>query len=170
MPLEQKFVTVNKGLHDLKSFSCGKPSMDEFLTRYAVKHTKLGLSRTYVLPEVSSSSKVSIAAYYTLAFSTVLRSEIPATQSLPSYPIPVVMLARLAIDKHYQGSGIGSKALVYALRHAAQLSNSGLPAYALVLDVLDEEALSFYQKFEMFESFTDDPMRLFVPMKALEKI
>lgn len=170
MSLEQSFVTVDKATHDLKSFGCGKPSMDEFLTRYAVKHTKLGLSRTYVLPEVSSNSKVPIAAYYTLAFSTVLRSDIPATQSLPSYPIPVVMLARLAIDERQQGTGLGSKVLVYALRHAARLSNSGLPAYALVLDVLDEQALSFYQRFEMFKPFTNDPIRLFVPMKIIEQI
>jgi hypothetical protein len=80
------------------------------------------------------------------------------------------MLVRLAIHKSYQVSGMGFKTLGYALRHAAKLSSSGFPGNALVLDVLDEQTLSFCQKFEMFESFADDPMRLFVLMKALEKL
>ena len=170
MPLEQDFFVADKSLHNLKNFDCAKPSMNEFLTRYAIKHGKLGLSRTYVLTESSSDSKKPVAAYYTLAASTVTRSDIPPTQSLPAYPLPVVMLARLAIDHRHQGSGLGAKTLVYALRQAASLSKAGLPAYGLVLDVLDNQALEFYQHFELFEPFTNDPMRLFVSMKTLESI
>ncbi|MEO0442563.1 MAG: GNAT family N-acetyltransferase [Pseudomonadota bacterium] len=144
--------------------------MNEFLVRYAVKHGKLGLSRTYVLAEKQAATKKSIAAYYTLAPSTVTRSELPTSQSLPSYPIPVVMLARLAVDRHYQGKGLGAKTLIYALRQAAKLSTSGLPAYGLILDVLDKDALAFYQRFNMFLPFTDNPMRLFVSMKTIEQI
>lgn len=168
MPLEQAFVTADKGLHDLTAFDCGKPPMNEFLIRHAVKHGKLGLGRTYVLAETRKDSKKQIAAYYTLAASTVIREEIPA--SLPAYPVPMVMLARLAVSKRYQGSGLGAKTLVYALRQAANLSKAGLPAYGLILDVLDDQALEFCQHFELFEPFTTDPMRLFVPMKTLEQL
>lgn len=175
MALEQSFVSADKALHDLKGFDCGKAVMNQFLTRHAIKHGKLGLSRTYVLPEVLSSespgvAKKAIAAYYTLAFSMVTRSDIPTTHSLPTYPIPVIMLARLAIDQRYQGRGLGGKALVYALRQAVQLNQMGLPAYGLILGVLDEQALAFYQTFDLFEPFTNDPMRLFVPIKTLEAI
>ena len=170
MLLEQAFSEVDKKLHDLKSFDCAKPPMNEFLARYAVKHGKLGLSRTYVLAEKQAATKKSIAAYYTLAASTVTRSELPTSQSLPGYPIPVVMLARLAVNKHHQGKGLVAKVLIYALRQAAKLSTSGLPAYGLILDVLDEDALAFYQRFNMFLPFTDNPMRLFVPMKTIEQI
>ena len=170
MPLEQKFIAVNKNLHDLKAFDCGKAPMNEFLARNAVKHSKLGLSRTYVLAETSGEPKRTVSAYYTLAASSVNRLEIPAKQSLPSYPVPVVMLCRLAVSSQYQGKKLGAKTLVYALRQAASLSNAGLPAYGLILDVLDHQALAFYQHFELFEPFTNDPMRLFVPMKVLEKI
>jgi GNAT superfamily N-acetyltransferase len=76
----------------------------------------------------------------------------------------------LAVDKRYKRTGLGSKTLVYALREAVALSKAGLPAYGFILDVLDEEALGFYQHFELFEPFTDDPMRLFVSMKTLEQI
>jgi len=168
--LEQTFSELDKGLHDLKSFDCAKASMNEFLARYAVKHSKLGLSRTYVLADEQAVNKKAIVAYYTLAASTVTRSELPTSQSLPSYPVPVVMLARLAVDRHFQGKGLGVKTLVYALRQVAKLSTSGLPAYGLILDVLDEDALAFYQRFNMFLPFTDNPMRLFVSMKTIEQI
>lgn len=170
MPLAKDFVAASKTLHDLKGFDCGKPDMNTFLSRFSEKHGKLGLSRTYVLPEVAASGKSPIAAYFTLATNSVVREKIPAKKSLPQYPIPVVLVARLAVDNRYKGRGFGSKTLVYALRKAVALSKAGLPAYGLILDVLDEDALGFYQHFGLFESFTDDPMRLFVPMKTLEQI
>jgi hypothetical protein len=101
LPLDQAFVTLDGGLHDLKGFDCGKPSMNEFIARYAAKHSLLGLSRTYVLSEVSSAPKKPIVAYLTLASSTLVREVIPEKKSLPAYPIPVVILARLAISTHY---------------------------------------------------------------------
>ena len=169
MPLEKIFVAADKSLHDLKGFDCGKPPMNEFLARFAIKHSKSGLSRTYVLAEVSTNSKKPVAAYYTLAAATVSRTDIPATQSLPTYPVPVVVLARLAVDNRYQGVGLGTKALVYALRQAVNLSKAGLPTFGLILDVLDRHALGFYRHFEIFEPFTNDPMRLFVSMKTFEQ-
>ena len=170
MPLEQSFSEIDKSHHDLKSFDCGKPVMNQFLARYAARHSKLGLSRTYVLAEKLDAPKKRIAAYYTLSAATVTRSQLPTTQSLPHYPVPVVMLARLAVDRHRQGMGLGAKTLVYALRQASKLSASGLPADGLILDVLDEDALAFYQQFEMFIPFTNNPVRLFVPMQTLDEV
>ncbi len=172
MSLEQAFVAADHRLHDLKAFDCGKQEMNVFLPRFAIKHARLGLSRTFVLCEASGmpASKKSVAAYYTLTASTVHRSDIPIEQSLPRYPIPVILLARLAIRIQRQGSGLGSKALITALRHAVDLSRAGLPAHGLILDVLDEQALRFYQHFDLFKPFTDNPMRLFVSMKTLEQI
>tara|TARA_R110000868_G_scaffold1215_3_gene9478 strand:+ start:404 stop:943 length:540 start_codon:yes stop_codon:yes gene_type:complete len=179
LTLEQAFVVADKASHDLKTFDCGKTGMNDFLSRFAIKHNKLGLSRTWVLPEVVSKantetaptdSKKTIAAYFTLSTATVSREAIPAQHSLPTYPIPVIMLARLAIDSKYQGQGLGAKTLVTALRQARTLSQSGLPAYGLILDVLDEQALGFYNSFEVFQPFTDEPMRLFVGMKTLSDL
>lgn len=113
---------------------------------------------------------MSIAAYYTLAASTISRRDIPVPQSLPRYPVPVTLLARLAVAVNFQGSRLGEKSLVYALRHTVKLSDEGLPSLGLVLDVLDKGALAFYQRFDFFHAFTTDPMRLFAPMIALRKI
>lgn len=176
MALEQAFVVADKTAHNLKAFDCGKTGMNHFLSRFAIKHNTLGLSRTWVLPETASETKPetapkkpkrTIAAYYTLSTATVSREEIPVQQSLPTYPIPMILLARLAIDSKFQGQGLGAKTLVTALRQARALSQSGLPAYGLILDVLDEQALGFYNSFEVFQAFTDDPMRLFVGMKTI---
>ena len=164
---------VDKTTHDLKKFDCGKPGMNFFLSRNAVKHRKLGLSSTWVLTEEGEpfeGRKLHVAAYYTLCSASVSREEIPAQRSLPAYPVPVVMLARLAVDKQLQGKRLGEKSLVYALRHAVQLCDGGLPAFGLILDVLDEQALGFYQQFEMFRPFEDDPMRLFVSMNSLRQL
>lgn len=178
MQLTQSFVPLDKAVHDIKSFDCAKAGMNEFLRRFADKHAKLGLSKTWVLafasehnsPEKSDASKSKIAAYYTLAVSSVSRTEIPVSGSLPKYPVPVVLLARLAVDVQCQGKRIGEKALVYALRHIVRLCDQGLPALGVVLDVLDDDALNFYERFEFFHPFSDNPMRLFVPMSALRKL
>jgi hypothetical protein len=168
--LQQAFVAAEKAKHDLKAFDCGVPSMNEFLYRHSIKHAKLGLSKTYVLAEAKEQDKLSIAAYYTLTTANLIRAEIPTTASLPSYPIPLVLLARLAVSVSCQGRGLGAKSLVYALRHAVKLSKAGLPAYGLILDVLDDKALAFYKSFDLFKPLSDDPMRLFVPMKTLEQL
>ncbi|MEW8309700.1 MAG: GNAT family N-acetyltransferase [gamma proteobacterium symbiont of Ctena orbiculata] len=173
MALADAFVVVDKTQHDLKKFNCGKPEMDQFLARFAVKNAQLGLSRTWVLPVVGEGEpppKAPVAAYYTLASSTVTREEIPTDKSLPGYPVPVVLLARLAVDEQFKGQRLGEKALITALRKAAELADTGLPALGLILDALDEDALGFYQRYEMFEPFTDEPMRLFVPMHVIKQI
>ncbi|MEN9432513.1 MAG: hypothetical protein RLZZ422_102 [Pseudomonadota bacterium] len=170
MAFIQAITLLDKNLHDLKAFDCGKPAMNQFLNRFAAKHAELGLSSTWVLLEESNTEKLPIAAYYTLASTTVYRESLPVKQSLPTYPIPVVILARLAIATKHQGKGLGEKILISALRHAFQLTQQGLPAYGLILDAIDEQALGFYQHFEYFEPMTDDPMRLFLSMNSLKVI
>lgn len=147
--------------------------MNLFLARFAVKNMQLGLSRTWVLPVVDEDQqpqKAQIAAYYSLASSTVKREEIPADKSLPGYPVPVVLLARLAVDEQFKGQRLGEKTLITALRKSVALVDIGLPALGVVLDALDEDALRFYRHYELFEPFTDDPMRLFASMHTLRQI
>jgi len=169
--LSQKFFAVESSKHLIKKFDCGKTDMNQFLSRFAVKHAKLGLSRTMVLTvDDETNNKDHVAAYYTIAASNVIRNAIPTNQSLPHYPIPVALLARLAVDVDFQGKNLGEKTLVYALRHVVRLCDRGLPAYGLVLDVLDDGALGFYQKFNFLHAFSDNPMRLFVPMDVLRQL
>ncbi len=173
MAFSQAFILADHTKQDLRSFNCGKTDMNLFLSRFAVKNMRLNLSRTWVLPVVVEDRdlpKVQIAAYYTLASSTVMREEIPSNERLPSYPVPMVLLARLAVNQQFQGERLGEKTLITALKKSVELSNAGLPAHGVIVDVLDEDALGFYQHYEIFDSFTDDPMRLFVSMHVLKQI
>jgi len=172
LAIQQDFVALDPSHFDVKAFDCGKPDMNSYLARFAAKNMGLKLSMTWVLPgdELVMGEKTPIAAYYTLATCTVSREEIPTDERLPGYPVPVVLLARLAVDHRFQGQRVGEKTLVSALRHSVTLTERGLPAMGLILDVLDDDALAFYQRFDLFQPFTDDPMRLFVPMKVVEQI
>jgi hypothetical protein len=172
LAIQQEFVALNPSHFDVKAFDCGKPDMNTYLARFAAKNMGLKLSMTWVLPgdDMVVGKKTPIAAYYTLASCTVTREEIPTDERLPGYPVPVVLLARLAVDHRSQGRRIGDKTLVSALRHSVTLTERGLPAMGLILDVLDEDALAFYQRFDLFQPFTDDPMRPFIPMRVAEQI
>lgn len=176
MALHHCFVPVNKTQQALREFDCGKEEMNTFLYRNACKHMGLGLSTTWVLPDTPEGKipgngvYAPIAAYFTLAQNTVDKSTLPIQKSLPRYPIPVVLLARLAIDKKYQGKGIGGKTLITALRKARELCEMGLPAYGLILDVLDDDAMGFYQNYGIFDPLTDNPDRLFISMRTIQSL
>ena len=173
MTFASQFVLLDLQQHDVKTFDCGKPDMNVFLSRYADKNKKLGFSATWVLvtqQQQDDTKKTLIGAYYTLASTTVSREQIPADKNLPAYPVPVVLLARLAVNSGFQKQGLGEKTLVSALRKSVCLTDKGLPALGVILDVLDNDALRFYQQFDVFQSFTDDPMRLFVSINILKKL
>lgn len=178
MPLfSQEPVLADNAIHDVKSFDCGKPDMNTFLARFAAKHMKLGVSRTWVLTvagesfdECRGDCRAQVAAYYSLTFGTVHRNDVPFKGSLPVYPVSVVILARLAVDIQFQGEGLGGKILVTALRKSVELTDAGLPAIGVVLDVLDDRALEFYKKYEIFEQFTNNPMRLFTSASVIRQI
>jgi len=173
LAFSQEFVLVDHTTQDLKRFNCSKPDMNSFLSRFAVKNMRLNLSRTWILPvvpEEQNSRKMQVAAYYSLASSTVIREEIPSDKRLPGYPVPMVILARFAVDEQFKGRRLGEKTLITALKKAVELTDAGLPALGVIVDVLDEEALGFYQHYDIFEPLTDDPMRLFVSMHILKQI
>ena len=168
MALAAEFVLLDTALHNSKAFDCGKVSLNDYLSRYAVRNSRLGLSRTWVLTEQTGQGKLAIAAYCTLASSTVVPGALPAqNKSLQACPVLVVLLARLVVSVQYQGQQLGAKTLVQALRTALELTDRGLPALGVVLDVLDDAALRFYQHMGMFMPLTDQPKRLFVPMGTI---
>lgn len=170
MKFKQQFEPLDTQQHLVKDFDCTKKSMNDFLIKFAAKHAKQGISTTMVLTgDDNNLSKLPIAAYYTLGISTVYKQEIPSS-SLPNYPIPVTLLARLAVDIHYQKQNLGTKTLIYALRHAVKLNDQGLKTHGLILDVLDDEALRFYKQFNFFQEFPGNAMKLFVSMQTLQKI
>ena len=169
-----EFLPLDPAAIDVRSFDCGKDAINTYLRRYAARNMALNLSRTFVLPCVpdESAGKSHVAAYCTLAHQTLVREELPDPSRLPRYPVPVVLLAQLGVDRRFQGQGLGAKTLVWALRHAHRIASTpdGIPAMGVVLDVLDQDALAFYQSFGFFLPLANNPMRLFVPMASLEAL
>ena len=167
LPLDPRTVNV-------RTFDCGKEAINVYLRRYAAKNMALNLNRTFVLPYTAddSTEKPQVAAYYTLAHQTLVREALPDPSRLPRYPVPVILLAQLGIDRRVHRQGLGAKTLVTALRHAYQIASNpkGLRAMGVVLDVLDHDALAFYQSFDFFLPLTDNPMKLFVPIASLETL
>ena len=174
-----EFLPLDSRTTNVKTFDCGKEAINVYLRRYAAKNMALNLNRTFVLPFTTEdsttgggSARPQVAAYYTLAHQTLVREELPDSSHLPRYPVPVILLAQLGIDQRFQRQGLGAKTLVHALRHAYQIASNpkGLPAMGVVLDVLDNDALAFYQSFDFFLPLTDNPMKVFVPMASLETL
>jgi GNAT superfamily N-acetyltransferase len=140
--------------HDLASFHCGRPELDEWLTRHARNAIGQG-TRTYVL---LGEDRV-LAGYFAIAPHLVEREEMPRRigRGAPS-KIPAVLLAKLALHERLHGQGLGAELLVWALTSivtAARAAGGKL----IVVDAIDEAATSFYRRHD-FQSVGSDPHRL----------
>lgn len=176
----KRFVPLSKAHHDRTDFDCGKPELNTFIKRHALQNMKTKLSYTWVLPAagIAKNEKKPICAYYTLSMCHIERQHLPenAAKRYPTYPLPVFMLARLAVDKRCQGQKLGTSTLINALRRCTQLSQGGkVASIAVILDVLDNDAMQFYQRFPDFQELqtahdNDSLPRLFIPMKVIEHI
>ncbi len=162
MTEEPVFELLNEK-HDRVSFDCGEPSLNEYLQRFARQNAELFLGRTYVLVVPGQTR---IEGYYTISSGSVAREEL-SEKRLPRYPVPVVLVGRLAVDRTAQGQGFGELLLLDALKRSAQLAQH-LGIYAVVVDALNEQARNFYRKYGFAET-QSDPMRLYLPIKKVRQ-
>lgn len=111
-----------------------------------------------------------VVGYYTLAAGAVVFEHLPtdASKKLPKHPVPVVLLARLAVDQSFQGKGLGERLLLDALQRSLDLS-AGLGVHAVEVDALDDAAAAFYRKYG-FTPLLDDPLHLYLPIVTVEDI
>lgn len=151
--------------HHRGDFCCGKNSLDHFLQQLVGQYERRKLGRTFVA--VRSGEK-RVLGYYTLASSCVSFQNLPekASRRLPRHPVPVVLLARLAIDQTVQGLGLGKRLLTDALRRCFDLSDT-LGIYAVEVEAIDVGARQFYEQFG-FVPLEDDPCHLYLPIKTIE--
>lgn len=150
--------------HDVSRFSCGKPEMDDWLRRYALTNMNLGATRTYVTCETGGNL---VRGYHSLAASSIEFAKAPkkVRKQLGRYPIPVVLLARLAVDQRFQGMGVGASLLIDALRRARAAAQV-IGARAVLVDALDDEARAFYERYD-FEPSPTNPYQLLLVMQDL---
>ena len=147
----------------VESFDCGQPALNQFLQRFALVNQKSNSAQTYVCCQSGV-----VVGYYSLAVGGVD----PATaaprvaKGMPQHPVPVMILARLAVDLEHQGVGLGKALLKDALKRSAQAADiAGIRA--LLVHAKDESARQWYLNWE-FEPSASDPFHLFLLMKDLK--
>ncbi len=150
--------------HEADDFDCGKEPLNVFLRRFSLMNQKAGMAQTYV---VCRGSRV--VGYYSLAVGSVAHEDAPGRvrKGLPRHEIPVMLLARLAVDEREQHSGIGKALLKDALLRTDQAAEiAGIRA--LLIHAKDDEARLWYEQFD-FQPSPTDPYHLFLLMKDLRK-
>ncbi len=169
IPADQ-FVELDRQWHDRKSFHCGAGELDRFLVQFAARHREAGVSKTMVLP--ARNNKTGICAYYTLSHTEIARQSLPKTlaRKLPCYPVPVMLIAQLAVHQAIQGHGLGKVTLIRALQHCLAI-HQHLPSFAVVVDVLNDEVQGFYAQYGFSQLVHDNGhTRLFIAMKTIEQL
>ncbi len=150
--------------HRVSHFCCGNSTLDEWLIKRVLKNQLSGASRTFVL----TGSDAEVMGYYALATGSVERNMASGNLSrqMPD-PIPVVILARLAIDKQYQGKHLGAALLGDAIKRTLLIAEH-VGIRGLLIHAISTEAKAFYLQYGFIES-PMDPMTLMISVNALKK-
>lgn len=154
--------------HDRDNFSCGKDLLDNYFWTQAKQDVKRKLSACFVLIDKETDI---ISGYYTLSSCSISNDLIPESfkKKLPkSYStIPTVLIGRLAVDKNFQGKGVGKLLLIDSLKRCYETSKS-IGTFAVIVDPLDAEAEKFYKKYGFLN--LPDSGKMFLPMKIIEEL
>ncbi len=146
--------------HPLETFDCGREALNRFLIRYALQNQQGGASQTYV-----ALTGEAVVGYYTLVVGQVDYDDAPERlkKGLARHPVPIMLLARLAIATSCQGKGLGSGLLKDAMLRTLQAAEiAGIRAF--VAHAKDDAAKAFYERFDFVPS-PSDPYHLFRLMK-----
>jgi predicted N-acetyltransferase YhbS len=146
--------------HLLDEFESGNADLDTWLKRHALSAQQMDSARTFVLVEGGR-----VLGYFSLTMGSVLRAAAPGklVRGLPSYPVGMVLLARLAVDRMSQGRGLGSLLLAEALRKAVAAGEAAA-ARLVVVDAIDERSAGFYAR-HGFVPAPEHALRLYRRMK-----
>lgn len=152
--------------HVLESFDCGVPALNVFLKDYALLNEKNGSARTYVVLDEQQ-----VIGFYSIASGAISHSEAPERlkKGLSRQPVPIILLGRFAVDRRYQGQGLGYKLFADAMRQALKVSEK-VGVRAVVIDAKDAQGRYFYQRLG-FLCF-DEPQyanRLYCLVKDIRK-
>ena len=153
--------------HRVDHFDCGREQLDRWLRSYAGQGRRRDTARTFV---VCRADEAEVVGYYTLVASQVEHGEATGDVRRGAsrhFPIPVCLIARLAVDRSEQGAGLGRSLLLDALRRTDRASRS-VAMRAVLVHALDEDAAAFYARFG-FKSARSEPLTLMVPLESVRR-
>lgn len=142
--------------HDLAGFDCGNDELNRWLVDHARASQKGDLARTYLLLDGNA-----VVGYFSLTTGSVRREHAPKryVRGMSGYPIPTILIARLAVDRRHQSQRLGSRLLAEALRLAV-IASDAAAARLVVVDAIDDRAAAFYRRWG-FIDVPENPHRLF---------
>jgi GNAT superfamily N-acetyltransferase len=151
--------------HAVDGFDCGQEGLNRFLTRFAFINQPADSSQTYV-----GLADRNVIGFYTLVVSEVSYEDSPERlrKGLPRHPVPLMLLARLAVSKAWKSRGIGGGLLKDAMLRTVRAAEIG-GIRALAAHAKDDKARAFYEHFGFLSSPTD-PLHLFVLTKDLRRM
>lgn len=147
------------------AFDCGQVALNQFLQRHALVNQKANSAQTYVCCHADA-----VVGFYSLAVGSVTPQSAPdrVMKGLARHPVPVMILARLAVDSAHQGKGLGQALLRDALLRTAQAADiAGIRC--LLVHAKDDTARQWYASWE-FEPSLTDPYHLFLLLKDLKSL
>ncbi|HJZ19397.1 MAG TPA: GNAT family N-acetyltransferase [Bradyrhizobium sp.] len=148
--------------HTVEPFTCGQPELDRFLTRHVPQAQQANSSQTYL-----ALSGDEVVGFYTIVAGEVQHAAAPerVVKGMPRHPIPLLVLARLAVHTEAQGCGIGSGLLLDALGRTLQVADV-FGVRALAVHAKDDRAIEFYRHFG-FTPSPSDARHLFMIIKDI---
>jgi GNAT superfamily N-acetyltransferase len=153
--------------HRRAAFSCAQPDLDAFLHEHALQDQERNLSRTFVLTPAGSQGE--ILAYYTLAPYALTYDALPPAlrKRLPKQgPLPATLLGRLAVARAHQSKGLGTTALLAAMRDVLRATRI-LPSLGVVVDAKTDQLVSYYTA-RGFVRLEDRPRHLIAPISRIQ--
>ncbi|MGH2761968.1 MAG: GNAT family N-acetyltransferase [Thermoleophilaceae bacterium] len=159
-------VPFDRRRHDTAAFTCGKQPLDRWLRAYASQSQRRDAARTFVTARADGR----VLGYYTLVAGQVEHES--ATTAVRKgmsrhFPIPVAIIARLAVHQAHHGEGLGRSLLLDALRRILRASEE-LAVRAVIVDAIDDDATAFYRHFG-FEPSGLDPRLLMIELGAIRR-
>jgi len=162
--MDEKPVVAKLALtHDATDFDCYHEELNRFIRLHALAGQRANISQTYVAVKGTE-----IIGYHTLVVGDVFYDDAPErlAKGLPHYPIPVLILARLAVDCRWQGKGLGAALVVDAMRRTLQVADI-VGVRAMLVHAEDATAGNFYRHVG-FEPFVNEPLVLYRLIKDIQ--
>ena len=150
--------------HAVESFDCGQASLNSWLRKYALQNQGAGAAQTYI-----GLVGEAVIGYYSLAVGQVEYNDAPERlrKGLARHPVPIMLLARLAVQKDWQRKGVGRALLRDAVLRTIQASGiAGIRV--LAVHAKDEQARHYYEPFD-FVASAADPFHLLVLLRDIQR-